>query len=392
MSARSPRGELRQREIIRAAGELFYERGYSNVTLKEVGDAIGVTAPALYRHFTSKQDLLRAAISSGLDQVEAALDGTTDSDEPFAGVIAVAVDRADVWEIIERDAHHLGRAERHALSTRMSNIDGRIAELILRQRPGLDAALARALGKTLLFALSAPSQYALSAPRPRLTAILTDIADRIVGWEAGPDEELLVAPPSPSSTEFLGRREQVINEATRLFSSRGFDGVTMADIGDAAGVAGPSIYHYFTSKNEILFSVFRRGLERLAHDQSRFAAGASGQSAEIRGYVESYTRLALDHRELFQLFVHERHLLVNTEEPTVLRGYRDFVDRWISVLRALHPTMTGSDGRVVVACAMSVVNQLAMGHGNADDAGRIASIALSLLERPPLRRAATRSA
>lgn len=48
----------RHRSLIRAAARLFAERGFSGVSLEELGAAVGVSGPAVYRHFANKQALL----------------------------------------------------------------------------------------------------------------------------------------------------------------------------------------------------------------------------------------------------------------------------------------------------------------------------------------------
>lgn len=50
--------DRRRRELLSAAGRLFGSRGFSDVTLRDVGAEAGVTAQAIYRHFASKEELL----------------------------------------------------------------------------------------------------------------------------------------------------------------------------------------------------------------------------------------------------------------------------------------------------------------------------------------------
>lgn len=49
---------LKRESIVSAAVEVFYHKGYAKTTLEEVADAMGVTKPFIYSHFSSKHDLL----------------------------------------------------------------------------------------------------------------------------------------------------------------------------------------------------------------------------------------------------------------------------------------------------------------------------------------------
>lgn len=51
------------------------------------------------------------------------------------------------------------------------------------------------------------------------------------------------------------RRDEVLRAAADLFAEYGFHGVGMRAIGDAAGMRGASLYHYFPSKIDILHEV-----------------------------------------------------------------------------------------------------------------------------------------
>jgi AcrR family transcriptional regulator len=50
-------------KVFRAAADLFSEKGYYNVSVREICDAAGVTKPVLYYYFKDKEDLLESLLS-----------------------------------------------------------------------------------------------------------------------------------------------------------------------------------------------------------------------------------------------------------------------------------------------------------------------------------------
>lgn len=54
----------RQKEIIDAALRLTAEGGIQNLTIKNVSGALGITEPALYRHFKNKAEIVKAMIAN----------------------------------------------------------------------------------------------------------------------------------------------------------------------------------------------------------------------------------------------------------------------------------------------------------------------------------------
>ncbi|MET0830650.1 MAG: TetR/AcrR family transcriptional regulator [Microbacterium sp.] len=113
----------RQAAILQEAARLFAERGFSGVSLEELGAAVGVSGPAVYRHFANKQALLGAILVrvserllSGGQQVVAA------NDSPQArleGLVRFHVDfaltDADVIRVQDRDLASLSDDDRHTV-------------------------------------------------------------------------------------------------------------------------------------------------------------------------------------------------------------------------------------------------------------------------------------
>ncbi|NOY88497.1 MAG: TetR/AcrR family transcriptional regulator [FCB group bacterium] len=67
----------RKKQILQEATRLFSESGYTKVTIKQLAEACGITEPALYRHFESKE-----AIYNGvLDGIENRLTSQTFFDQ-----------------------------------------------------------------------------------------------------------------------------------------------------------------------------------------------------------------------------------------------------------------------------------------------------------------------
>jgi AcrR family transcriptional regulator len=61
-------------ERIRAAAlELILEKGLQQASLREIAERVGITKPALYYHFASREDLLRGLVQPLIDDVEALL-------------------------------------------------------------------------------------------------------------------------------------------------------------------------------------------------------------------------------------------------------------------------------------------------------------------------------
>src|SRR6476661_9212617 len=71
------------------------------------------------------------------------------------------------------------------------------------------------------------------------------------------------------------KRDAILRAATDVFAGRGFFNAQVADVARAAGVAAGTVYLYFRSKDDLLISIFERGMrEALVEGRARVADAA----------------------------------------------------------------------------------------------------------------------
>src|SRR5256886_17135522 len=90
------------------------------------------------------------------------------------------------------------------------------------------------------------------------------------------------SPPGP-------KRDAILRAAIDVFADRGYFNAQVADVARAAGVAAGTVYLYFRSKDDLLISIFERGM-RAALEEGR-AAGAKLRDPRER--LRSFARLHL---------------------------------------------------------------------------------------------------
>lgn len=64
-----PRSDTRER-IQEVARELFLQRGVQRTSLQDIANQLGITKPALYYHFPSREDLVRSILVPLIDEGE----------------------------------------------------------------------------------------------------------------------------------------------------------------------------------------------------------------------------------------------------------------------------------------------------------------------------------
>lgn len=120
VTARDRAKAERSDAILHAAARLFAERGYTGVSLEDIGAAVGVSGPAVYRHFAGKQALLGAVLVKVshdlIDGGRTVADAAETPAQRMRALIGFHVDfalgNAEVIQVQDRDVAHLSASDR----------------------------------------------------------------------------------------------------------------------------------------------------------------------------------------------------------------------------------------------------------------------------------------
>jgi AcrR family transcriptional regulator len=131
----------RRRELTREAARLFAEKGYHGAALSEIADALGVKAPSLYAHVTSKQDILYAIMREGAEAFHAALDAVPEGVAVVERIrlalrahLRVVAEQLDLATVFVREWRHLEGERRDEILRERRRYEQRFRDLFREGR------------------------------------------------------------------------------------------------------------------------------------------------------------------------------------------------------------------------------------------------------------------
>jgi AcrR family transcriptional regulator len=96
---------------------------------------------------------------------------------------------------------------------------------------------------------------------------------------------------SESRSHALGHFfEHVAPSAAALFAKTGYPGAKMQDIAKACGATKSMLYHYFPSKDDLLFAMLEEHLERVIAGIEQVLAEGGSPKARFAAFVLVYTQ------------------------------------------------------------------------------------------------------
>ncbi|MGV9315402.1 TetR/AcrR family transcriptional regulator [Streptomyces sp. NPDC003691] len=349
----------RKERIVAAAAELFRDRGYHNVSVADVAGAVGITAPALYRHFRGKPDLLAQVVDRTVGTVTATAADAVDLDSYLATTTAQSIERRGAAVIWQREARHLPEEHRVRAGQSLSAAAGRLGELIGAERPELTAADRALLAWAVLSVAGSLSWHRTSLPRRRFEEVLLRLANAAAYCPLGaPGAEGGQGPALPGTYAALAvsRREEILGAALRLFDERGFQSVSTDDIGEAAGASGPSIYKHFPTKTDLLIAGIVRGGEQRRAGTERALRTPGTPDETLDRLLRSYVDFALGHGHLIGLILGELDQLPEKERRSARQAQREYLALWGRLLEEARPGTDPAEGRIVVSAVLTVVD------------------------------------
>jgi len=126
-----------------------------------------------------------------------------------------------------------------------------------------------------------------------------------------------------------GRRSFIIDTAATLFDEHGYHNTSMEDIAEGVGLAKPTLYHYFRSKDEILFEIHNAMIEMILASHQERLPGSPGRWGELlKEMMGDIIRLMETHPGHLRIFF-EHHRELPESYKTTIRSkrnrYRDHV-------------------------------------------------------------------
>ena len=87
------------------------------------------------------------------------------------------------------------------------------------------------------------------------------------------------------------RKNKIIESALKIFAEKGFADATISEISKAAGVSDATVYEYFNTKEELLFTIPEEITEEPVRDMEKILPFLRGSESKLRAIVQGYMTL-----------------------------------------------------------------------------------------------------
>lgn len=356
----------RKAQIARASAEAFSTLGYYGVSMETIASRVGISAAALYRHYTSKYELFRdAVLGLGQQLVDCtAFAEDADADDPqlvlrrlIAALTDTAMANRESGGLYRWEGRYLRGDDQATLISQLRSVHHRIQRPLSMIRPELTSRQRWTLSTAVLSVIGSIVDHRAKLPAIQVRTLLADLAETALTAEL-PVVSDEADPPSTSKAAETSKYEALLNESMRLFNLKGYRDTSMEDIAAAVGMPASGIYRYFSGKSDILAAAFRRAADRLSAELSAITRTIDDPEDALTAVIDAYVARTFAQPELEYVYYSER-LNMSAADQKILRNMqRATVESWVELVVAVRPQWTPGQARFAVHAAMSLVIDL----------------------------------
>jgi AcrR family transcriptional regulator len=152
------------------------------------------------------------------------------------------------------------------------------------------------------------------------------------------------------------RREQILSTAAEMFATRGFHGVSVAELGAACGVTGPALYRHFPSKDAMLAEMLVSISEELLEVGRERVLEAHDAREALRALVNWHIDFALNNKALIVVQDRDWASLPEAAREQVRSLQRKYVELWVDQLRQMHRDLPPKQARAMAHATFGLLN------------------------------------
>lgn len=144
-------------------------------------------------------------------------------------------------------------------------------------------------------------------------------------------------------TRFDRRLAEILDHATQVFYDKGYEGASMRDLSRASGMSLAGLYHYFESKEKLLYMVQKHTFETVLAGLEQRLAGVTDPEQRLRLLIRNHLEYFLANQKGMRVLSHEDQALTGEYADAIASIKR----RYYQIVRDLIHTYARERGAAV---------------------------------------------
>lgn len=143
--------------------------------------------------------------------------------------------------------------------------------------------------------------------------------------------------------DYQDKKQVILDKAAALIARKGFDVATMMDVAKACGTSKSHLYHYFPSKEDLLYAIVHEHITRQADELVRIVAQPLPAEQRFEQFVDSFVQGAARSRNEHLMLMNDIKYLPKPQLDEIRRMEVEMTELMETLLREINPGLMGEE-------------------------------------------------
>jgi len=160
----------------------------------------------------------------------------------------------------------------------------------------------------------------------------------------------------PRADNYEQRRQEILDTAATMFAEHGYDGTSIADIAQRCGVSKALLYHYYSSKDALLYDMLHTHCQILVNTATTALAKSDEPESQLQHLVRALMTLYMSSRERHIVLLNNLHCLSDEQQATIKGLEKQVLQTIKDILSKLRPDLNESMRTSLAMYLMGAIN------------------------------------
>lgn len=146
------------------------------------------------------------------------------------------------------------------------------------------------------------------------------------------------------AADYDERKLAIVEQAASLFATRGFNGASVADIAERCKTSKSLIYHYYESKEDILYDVMISHVRALEAAAADALAGSAGAEQKLRDLTQLFMALYIGAADRHKVLLNDLDYVPKARRAEIVSVQRGLIESVRKLLIEIEPALQKRDG------------------------------------------------
>lgn len=144
----------------------------------------------------------------------------------------------------------------------------------------------------------------------------------------------------PRAENYLERQQGILDAAAAMFAKHGFNGTSIAALADSCGVSKALLYHYYDSKEALLYDMLLVHCKLLSETASNATKQSDNPEEQLRSLVRALMELYMSSRDKHVVLLNDLHCLPEAQQIEIKEEERKVLQEIRNLITQLRPDLT----------------------------------------------------